>query len=253
MAAPRILLYDLETSPLKSTTWELYDTNVIWVEEEWTILMFAYKWLGEKKTHVISQHTEKGWKPGKLDDRRVVEHLHNLFNEADILVAHNGDSFDQKKSQARFIYHNLQPVSPYQQVDTKKLAKKTFKFTSNKLDDLGEFLGLGRKLKTDKELWRGCLAGDKKSWDYMAKYNKQDVDLLEKVYLKLRPWSPQHPNLANLSDRPEACPRCGIEGKQWSQGWRYTKTAKYRRFQCLECGSYYSTRHQEKGTSPSYV
>lgn len=250
---PKVLLYDIEIAPIVGTTWQLYDTNVVWTVQEWYILCFAYKWLGERQTYVVSQTDFKGHKSGSNDDKAVVTKLWDLMNLADVVIAHNGNSFDQKKMRARVAYHKLGPHSPFQQIDTLRVARKEFGFSSNKLDDLGEFLGLGRKKKVDKDLWRDCMAGETRAWKKMMAYNKQDVILLEKVYLELRPYMTNHPNISNIQGRPSSCPVCGVEGFMWAQGFRITKTGRYRRWQCKACGSFVSNRNQEKGERPQYV
>lgn len=249
----KVLVYDIETAPIIGTVWGKYEQNLIWSVQDWYMLCFAYKWLGERKTTVVAQNDFKGYKKGSSDDKSVVGELHRLFCEADVVVAHNGNSFDQKKSQARMVLLGFEPPSPYLQVDTKLMAKRNFNFTSNKLDDLGEYFGVGKKHKTDADLWRGCMAGDKKAWDYMKKYNKQDVVLLEKIYLKMRPWDMQHPNMANIADRPTACRVCAESAGFVSAGWKYTRTGKYRRWQCKNCHAYNSGRKMEKGERVEYV
>lgn len=250
----RVLVYDIETTPLQSYTWGTYQTDVIKVQQDWYMLSFAYKWLGDKKTKVYGLPDFATFKKDKTDDSELVKKLHELFDEADIVIAHNGDRFDQKKSQARFLLNDLPPPSPYLQIDTLKVAKKYFKLTSNRLNDLGDYLKVGKKVETGGfDLWLKCMAGDTKAWKLMKKYNKQDVDLLELVYLKLRPWMTNHPNMANIEGRPESCPICGKEGFMWAQGVRYTKTGQYRRFQCKDCGAYSSMRNQEKGERPNFV
>lgn len=249
----RILLFDIETTPLIGTAWQKYDTDLLWMMQDWYMLCFAYKWLDERKTHVIAQPDFKTYRAGSPNDYFVVKRLHELFSEADIIIAHNGNAFDVRKAMARFIYHRLGPPAPSLQVDTLKMARKYFSFTSNKLDDLGEYLSLGRKLHTDKDLWRSCMNGDMKAWKRMKRYNQQDVRLLERVYLTLLPYDSGHPNRANIEGRPEACPRCGVEGQMWAAGFRISKTARYQRFQCKNCASYVSMRIADKGEKPVYV
>ena len=83
-----------------------------------------------------------------------------------------GDEFDIKKANARFIYHGLKPTKFYLSIDTKKVAKKYFKFDSNSLSSLGEYLGLGEKVDTGGySLWKGCLLGDPASWKKMKMRN----------------------------------------------------------------------------------
>lgn len=235
----KVLCYDIETAPIIATVWGKYEQNFIWSIQDWYMLCFAYKWEGEKKTHVISQTDFKGYKPGSEDDSQVIKKLWELFNEADVVVAHNGNSFDQKKSQARMILNGLPPPAPYKQIDTKLVARKHFNFTSNKLDDLGEYLELGKKLPTGGyDLWKRCMAGDMKAWKKMQLYNKQDVVLLEKVYLKMRPWMNNHPSTGVADGRPDACDNCGStklhrHTKKFlaKRGWRM-------QYKCYDCGAY---------------
>ena len=250
----RILLYDLETSPIVSYNWGIWEQNAIEVIEDWQILCFAYKWLDEKKIQIVSQDDMKGYKPGANNDKAVVKVLRDLFNEADIIIAHNGNSFDQKKSQARMMYHKLDPPSPYKQIDTKQVAKRYGAFTSNKLDYLNRAFGFEGKIDTGGfATWKGCLAGDKKAWARMKKYNKKDVEELEKLYLFLRPWIQNHPNQANLDNRPAACPKCGVAGKMQSRGVAHNNTSTYPRYQCLACGGWSRGRQQEKKQKVDYV
>ena len=241
----KVLIYDIETSPNLAYVWGKWQQDVIQYQEEWYMLCFAYKWLGNKKTHVVALPDFKLYKRDPTNDYDVVKKLHELYSEADVVVAHNGDSFDQKKSQARMLYHGMHPPESYQQIDTKKVAKRYFNFNSNKLDDLGNTLGVGHKLQTGGfSTWLGCMNGDKKAWDKMKKYNKQDVILLENVYLKLRPWITNHPAYNVLNSRPEACPKCGGT-KIHSRGISATRTNSYRRFQCQDCGGWLKSRTPE--------
>jgi DNA-directed RNA polymerase subunit RPC12/RpoP len=110
-------------------------------------------------------------------------------------------------------------------------------FNSNKLDHLGAHLGLGRKVDTGGfETWAGCMRGDMKFWKLMTKYAKQDVDLLRKVYMKLRPWMTNHPNL-NIFDGTDGCPTCGSRRLQ-KRGTRRTQVAIYQQYQCNNCKAY---------------
>lgn len=233
---PKILIYDIETSPNLGWYFNLYqEGNILKVEDHWHMLSFSWKFLGDKKTHVLCLADFPDYKKDKENDKQLTAALWGLFNEADIVIAHNGNSFDQKKSNARFIAHGFKPPAPYKQIDTKLVAKKYFKFDSNKLDDLGAYLGLGRKLETGgKELWFKCMDGDKKSWKLMCDYNKQDVILLEKVYLKLLPWMTDHPNVALLTGQIQACPNCASFDVH-KRGLVYTRTRTYQRYQCQSC------------------
>lgn len=236
MKSPRILLFDLETAPSLGWVWAKWETNVIDFEQDWYLLCFAAKWLGGKmETYALPDY--RGYKKNPENDRQLVEALWKLFDEADILIAHNGDRFDIRKANARFAYYKLPPPSPYKTVDTLKVARRYFDFTSNKLDDLGHYLGYGRKLPhTGFHLWKGCMTGDKKSWDLMKRYNRRDVDLLEQIYLHFRPWVKTHANLGMYSG-DIVCPKCGSKNLQ-RRGYSINLTTKYQRFQCQNCGGW---------------
>jgi hypothetical protein len=172
----KTLIYDIETAPIVGTVWGKWEQNLIWTIQDWYILGFSYRWHGKRmKTQSVFMPDFKLYKKDPTSDYEVVKKLYELFNEAEIVVAHNGNSFDQKKSQARMIIHGFGPPSPYQQIDTKLVAKRNFNFTSNKLDDLGSYFGYGNKMKTDKDLWRKCMAGDMKAWKYMRDYCDRDT------------------------------------------------------------------------------
>lgn len=172
----------------------------------------------------------------KFSDKEVMKGLWKLLDEADVVVAHNGIKFDRKKVNTRFIYHGMKPPSPYRMVDTLTQSRSNFSFTSNRLNDLGQFLGLGKKLQTGGfDLWKGCLNADMKSWRKMVRYCKQDVRLLERVYLKLLPYMKGHPNIS--VDRPACCPKCG-SSKIILRGFAYTNTQTYQKFFCKGCGGW---------------
>ena len=241
MGMPKVLLYDIETSPNIGAYFQLYrEGNIVWTVEHWHVLSFSWKWLDEKTTHVCALPDYKLYKKDPKNDLELVKELWSLLDQADIIISHNGVAFDNKKTLSRFIYHSLPPPTPYLEMDTKLIAKKYFKFDSNKLDDLGDYLKLGRKLQHGgMELWKGCLEGDMKCWKLMKAYNVQDTILLEKIYLKMRPYIQQHPNIALFRGKVTACPNCGSI-KMERRGYRLSRVSRFQRYQCTECGSWHS-------------
>lgn len=197
-----------------------------------TILSVAYKWL-HKPTQILSCDT--------LTERQLLLRLHNLLDTAEIVIAHNGDSFDIRKINARFIIHKIKPPSPYRTIDTKKEAKRIAYFDSNSLNNLGVDMGEGEKFKhRGFDMWEGCMAGIQKDWNDMKLYNKRDVDLLEKVYLRLRPWIKTHPRVSV----EESCTHCGSK-KLHSRGIRNIGKARYNRLQCQSCGAWSKSKVME--------
>lgn len=233
----RVLFYDIENTPTVVTTWGLWEQNAIETLEEWYLLSYAYQWEGEDTVHVVALPDFKGYSKDKKNDKALCESLHKLFCEADLVVAHNGDEHDQKKSNARFIYHGLTPPSPYKSIDTKKVAKQKFKFNSNSLNNLGTYLRLGNKIENSGiKLWRACMEGDMKAWATMKKYNKQDVVLLKKVYDKLTPWINNFPRFNQ--DNKKECPKCQSKNTQHRGSWTYV-SGKVEKLSCQDCGHYF--------------
>lgn len=236
----RILLYDIETSYTTAAVWGLYDQNVAKVLVNPYIITVAWKWLGEKTTHVISLPDFNTYKKDKRNDKELVQVMHELFEEADVIIAHNGNSFDQKWTYARFLVHGMKPPSPSLYIDTKLEAKRYFRFNSNSLNNLGQYLGLGKKVDTGGiDLWFDCIENnDPKAWGLMCKYNKQDVVLLEKVYLKMKPYMKTHPVFNVVGGEVTKCP-CGSHKIQKRGYAKLTNGRTKPRLQCQECGKWF--------------
>lgn len=239
---PKILFLDIETAPINGLSWTLFDTNIIHVIDPTFILCFAYSWLGRKTVRTKALCDYPGYKRDKKNDKALVQDLWDILDGADVVIAHNGDAFDIKKTNARFIAHGMPPPTPYKTVDTLKVARRNFKFDSNKLDNIGRYLEVGRKLpNTGKDLWLGCMAGDPKAWKLMRRYNAQDVRLLERVYHRMKGWHSGHPQLTAISPRSvTSCPAC-LSAHVTRQGWRIAKVRKSPRWQCQDCGHWFQT------------
>jgi hypothetical protein len=244
----KILLFDVETSPNISYTWGKWEQNVIEFIKERQIICFAWKWLGEKQSHSLGLPDFPGYKKNPDDNKALILELHKLISRADIVVGHNVDGFDDKRANTDFIKHNLPPPPPHKTIDTLKVARGKFQFNSNKLGDLGKFLGLGSKVEHwGFELWRRCMAGDPQAWSLMKRYNRGDVDLLEAVYLRERPWMTNHPNL-NKPDGHVGCPKCRSVNFL-KHGWNVNRWGSAPRFRCKDCYTTFSGQFMKGGAT----
>lgn len=235
---PKVLIFDLETSPNIAYIWGKYEQDALgdFIKER-MIISIAWKFLGEKTVHARSITDYYGYKKNPSKNKKLIEKIHALFCDADILVAQNGDNFDIKMANAEFVQYGMTPPPPHKTVDTVKVARKMFRFNSNKLDDIGERLGFGRKLKTGGfELWKKCMDGNKSAWARMVKYNKRDVEILEKIYLRFRPWIHAHPNM-NVLDLGAGCTVCK-SNKIQSRGTSICRLGYRKRYQCQNCGKW---------------
>ncbi len=247
---PNILIVDIETAPIQAYVWRLWKQNVAinQIISEWFMLTWSAKWLGSPD--VMSARLTSDEAKAE-DDKRIVKSLWSLLDEADIVIAHNAAGFDVPKMKARFIINNLPPTSPYQVIDTLLVARKEFGFSSNKLDALATYFGYAKKMDTDFELWANCVEGNEEALTYMENYNRKDVVILEKVYLKLRPFIKSHPNITIYDDKmPARCPSCGHGPMVREHNYYYTTVNKYPVFRCHKCGAQSRSRKAEKRTSP---
>lgn len=231
------LLLDIETSPHVAHIWGLWNQNIAPKQVLATgyTLCFSAKWVGGKQVFFDSVH--------KNGEKRMLERVWKLLDEADCTIHYNGTRFDIPTLNKEFLKHKLPPPSPYKQVDLLKTVRRQFRFHSNKLDEVLKFLGMEAKLcHKGHELWTECMAGDDKAWRIMEKYNRRDVTIMEGLYERLLPWIRSHPNFALYvdNDRP-SCSKCGSE-KISKQGTRTTATQIYQRYRCEDCFSWLSER-----------
>jgi predicted RNA-binding Zn-ribbon protein involved in translation (DUF1610 family) len=233
----KCILIDIETAPSLGWVWGKWQQDVIDFEQNWYILSFSWKELGKGKVETKCLADYPGYDPKKQDDKALVADLWEVLDKADIVIAHNGDRFDVPKINTRLLDYRKQPPSPYKTVDTLQVARKIFKFDSNKLDEIGRYLGIGRKVPhTGFHLWKSCMDGDLAAWAKMKKYNARDILLLERVYFLMRPWMKNHPNVNQ--GEIHNCPKCGSAHVQ-KRGFSYTALRKKQRFQCQKCTGWF--------------
>jgi len=250
----RVLLYDLEITPSLCWSYQMWDARILRVERDPYIMSFAYKWLDEDTTHVVAQPDFKLYDLDPFDDHDVAEALHDLLDEADVVIAHNAARFDNRVSFSRFLMNDIAPPSPFKTIDTLQVAKRYFKQNYNTLDSLAQKLGVGQKTKVrHADVWHDCVEGDLEAWAAMCHYNKNDITMLEDVYIKLRPFITNHPNLANFdNDSVMGCPKCGSENMQY-RGYQRSNVATYRRVQCSDCGAWSRERVALREDKPEFV
>lgn len=236
-ANSNILILDIETAPIKAYVWSLWKQTVSinQITEDWFCFTWSAKWLMDKKI-MSDKLTSREAKT--QNDKRIIKNLWSLLDQADIVIAHNGDQFDIPKINTRFIVHGLNPPSSYISIDTLKTLRKNFGFSSNKLDHVNRILNLRKKIDTGGfELWDRCYKGDEKALALMEKYNINDVRILEETYIRLRPWIKPHPNVSlYILDEVERCPSCGSD-KLRPDGNYVTYANSYEGLRCDNCGS----------------
>jgi len=242
----KILFLDIETAPLRAFVWSRWKQNVGLSQtiSEWFMISWSAKWLNDDNVYSDVLTPEESVCES---DRRICNSLWYILNEADTVVTHNGISFDHKKINTRFLLNDLMPTKPFRIIDTLRVIKENFAFSSNKLDNLLIQFNLPRKLHTNFELWSDCLAGNQQALTEMETYNKNDVVTLELAFDRLKPWIKNFPNYVLYNEVSDAmtCPTCG-DVHLSDIGYYTTGVSKYKMYRCDNCKSISKLRKSEK-------
>lgn len=231
----KILLLDIETSPMQALVFGLWDQNINFknIITEGTVLCWAAKWYGSDEIMFDSIYQSK--------PRDMIKGIHALLDECDATITYNGINFDHKHLNSQFLLHNLKPPSPFKTIDLLRTIRGRFKFPSNKLDYVTRRLRIGSKVDHEgMELWKKCMEGNSKAWKKMREYNENDVFIMEQAYKKVLPWIKNHPNMNHFSDRDDpVCNTCGHDVLH-KRGQGISATGVYQKYQCYKCGSWSS-------------
>jgi len=235
-SCPRILVFDIETAPLRAYVWNRWRQNIglDFTITEWFMLGWSAKWLGED--HVYSEFLYDD-EAIREDDRRIVESLREILNKADIVISFNGKKFDQPYLNTRCLTYGLPPIHPYREIDLYEIAKKQFKFSSSSLNAICRQLGLGSKDDVTWANFKGAVEGNLDDLFILEDYCCRDTELTEQLYYKMRPWIKGHANLGvYMSDNNNVCTACG-SSKLKEERVFTTNTGKFVTYRCEECGA----------------
>lgn len=243
---PRMVYFDLETMPNAKEVMKVLQSIGDFPGRTFkatinSIICFGYKVHGEKETQCVNAWDySKRWSRDINDDYAVVRKAYEVLKDADVVVTHNGKRFDWKFLQTRLLFHGFAPLPKLIHIDTCAEAKRNLLAYSNSLNELGKFLKLGEKKKhTGWTLWMDVMEKDPAAMKLMSEYCKRDVELLEKVFKKLRPMIKSLPNYNIFNGKDNSCPNCGSTHLQ-RRGERVSKTKRVVRYQCVECNSWSS-------------
>lgn len=229
---------DIETAPALVYSFSAFKTNIGYnqVVEPPRIIAFSAQWKGARSVQFYSEyHHSRG---------EMLDALHALLDEADVVVTFNGDSFDLPWIEGEFIAEHMKPPSPVMKVDLYKVIKRHSRWLHKKLAVVADRLVGDQKIQHQGfGLWMDCLRGDeetkRKAWNLMRRYAKKDTALLWPIYEDLLPWI----KLPHPVSRAEGlvCRNCGSDHLQ-RRGTAPSLQGVYPRYQCQKCGKW------QKGT-----
>lgn len=238
----KTLYLDIENAPHLAYVWGLWKQTVPlgMLAEAGQVLSVGWKWRGEKKVYFASdQHGHK----------EMLTAVHAALCEAELVVHYNGKHFDIPLLNREFLLAEMQPPSPYAQLDLLQQVRRQFRFPSTKLDHVSQALGLEGKVKhSGFDLWVRCLANEASAWAEMETYNKRDVVILEELHERMAGWLPGSPNAGLYLEGTEpVCPQCGGADLR-KEGHARTLLGTYQRYQCRTCGAWAKDSHRISGT-----
>ena len=233
---PKILVFDLEVSTKIVHTYQMWDTNISpnCIIEDFYILAFSAKFVGEDTVHYLdTRYSPKC-------DLHILEALSHLINEATHLCGHNLKRFDLPTLRARMIQRGVAPIPELPVIDTLSIAKRLFKFSSNKLSELAKYLDCD-VLKDDHSKFPGIslftesMNGNMEAFQAMEHYCKTDSIVTEKILTKLMPWEPA---INFQSNYQKVICSCGGD-KFYRNGMKYTRSGAFQINRCSACSKCY--------------
>jgi uncharacterized protein YprB with RNaseH-like and TPR domain/DNA-directed RNA polymerase subunit RPC12/RpoP len=224
---PKILYFDIETTNFKATFGE--------------VLMMGYRWHGEEEYKIVKVTDYEGWDELNIEDRDyyVLQDMHEIISEADVLVGHYSKRFDHRFIQSRCLYHKLPVIPNPPHVDTWHIAKYQMAIGSNSMKNIAKFLKCdNQKDSLPIHIWRRANAYDEECIEMIAEYCLQDVRTQYSMTQRLMPLANAIPNMNLLVNSTKyLCSGCGSDNVQ-KRGFHFTKINKYQRFQCMNCGKW---------------
>ena len=237
---------DIETSPNIALLWKAgYKINIPHdnIVKERAVVTMCWKTEHEKEVHNIDWDFNKigRWREQNNNaDYRIVKKFAEIIEDADEIVGHNIDRFDFPWLKGRMMYHKIRGDVNVTTVDTLKWARK-MGLNSGRLDYLGKYLFGQGKISTSWDLWVDIvLDKDQEALDYMVKYCKRDVLLLQEVYNELSYYAKPktHVGVSLGSDR-WSCPHCGSENMKKNMTRISAAGIRRHQMKCKSCGKHH--------------
>lgn len=241
MIEPKILYFDIETTPLLVPVFRLGKQEVRYSQilKYPQVMCISWAWGDGRVQHDTFNLKKYDWYQKDNDaDLDLLKRFSKVYAEADIVIGHNAKMFDIGTLKSRIIKHRLPPITPTL-IDDSYLQTKDIGFVSHKLDSLSDYLGFEGKLEHghDMEWWIAIMYQDEKILKRMVKYCDVDVKRLREVYKVLRPYIKSNLNLSTFNENGTICGSCGSSSLQ-KRGFHRTLVGKFQRYQCQNCGAW---------------
>lgn len=213
----KILNWDCEISPAATLSFSFYDATPYRIVIPEKVITIGWKWQHEKTIHGNTVADFDTYEAGtnifdsliKINELKLIEKFLEEYEQADLVVGHNVKKFDIRHLRTRAAFYGLHPINEPKTDDTLRMCRNMFALESNKLDYVCKYFGIeGKTENRYDDLIDGCLAGNKRAWNDMKKYCKQDVNIDDQLYQKISPWNRTGFNVNLISRKGQVCSEC---------------------------------------------
>ena len=238
---PKILYYDIETTPLLAYIWRcgkqvVRHNQLAKSNKKYDIICITYCWNDGKPAKSLD------WGYLEQDSSKMIEKFDEIIREADITIGKNSDSFDVKHINTLRMLSGLPGMPEWSMYtdDLQKQMKKHFYLPSYSLDYFSELLGFGGKMKMEFSDWIHIVeqtrGEGRKRFAKMIEYGKKDVEDTRAIWEHCEKHFTPKFN-ANHLNKGMVCSNCGSENIR-KNGTRYRGQTKYQHFYCNGHGGY---------------
>lgn len=150
----------------------------------------SIKTYGKPGIKTIRADQFKSWKKNKTNEKEFIQAVMDELDKYDILVAHNGQSFDKSYLNAKCLQYGIRPILRLKKlIDPVRLSRRHLRLGRNSLAAIIDYLQIPvRKTPIELHKWiKATHEGDKRSMDVICTHCEYDIKTLEAVYTKLKP------------------------------------------------------------------
>ena len=240
MSKPKILFYDIETTPLKAWIWRcgkqaVRHGQLVDGHDQYNIICITYCWNDDRPAKALH------WDYDEQDSSEMVEKFDQIIRTADVTIGKNSDRFDVKHINTRRMLSGLPGLPEWSMYtdDLEKQMRKHFYLPSYSLDYFSELLGFGGKIKMEFSDWIHIVeqtrGEGKKRFKKMIEYGKKDVEDTRAIWNHCeKHFTPKYNHAAGGGD---VCKHCG-SSEIHKNGTRRSGSSIYQSFFCMEHGGY---------------
>ena len=172
------------------------------------IISISWKWLDEDVVHF------EDW-GDDMDDKALLDKFLVYYNDADMVIGQNNNSFDNRWIMARAAFHNLFVNVFVKSFDIMRQAKRLFRLPSYSMDFMTKYFKVNHKDEHEGIImWKMIQEGTKEQkieyLEKMKRYNINDIVSTEALYRRLIRYMKNVIHVGVLEGGGKwQCPVCG--------------------------------------------